>query len=299
MAYTKPTTPAEKAAAREACAARADQLRTQIDAHLTQLCTRLDGGLSDTFHAWLRTATLFHTYSLNNQLLIMMQAPDARRVAGLRAWAGAGRRVKKGAKAVQILRPCTVPDPEAAPDASGRQPVKLVGFTYTNVFADTDTEGAPLTEFMTVHGDGAARALFGAVAARCPLPVVWERCPQDTHGYTDGARLVLDRVRCEAEPGSALRVLFHEWTHAALHFSAPGQRRADAPDRCTRELEADAAAYALCAHFGVDAAQPVADYVQLYRGNAEKLRASMTRIQSAVSGILTCLEDLEGAAQAA
>ena len=49
---------------------------------------------------------MFPTYLHNNQILIFIQRPDARRVAGFRTWKRLGRHVKKGANGIAILAPC-------------------------------------------------------------------------------------------------------------------------------------------------------------------------------------------------
>ena len=47
----------------------------------------------------------FHTYSVRNQVLIMIQHPTATLVAGYKKWEGMGRHVMKGEKAIDILAP--------------------------------------------------------------------------------------------------------------------------------------------------------------------------------------------------
>ena len=37
---------------------------------------------SDGWRRWVRARSAFHSYSLNNQLLIVLQSPDATRIAG-------------------------------------------------------------------------------------------------------------------------------------------------------------------------------------------------------------------------
>ena len=49
--------------------------------------------------------TMFHNYSLMNQILIMLQRPDATFVAGYRKWEQLGRHVKKGEKGIAIFAP--------------------------------------------------------------------------------------------------------------------------------------------------------------------------------------------------
>jgi hypothetical protein len=58
---------------------------------------------SDRWTAFLQFAGAFHTYSLNNVLLILAQRPDAERVAGFRKWQALGRQVRKGEKSLRIF----------------------------------------------------------------------------------------------------------------------------------------------------------------------------------------------------
>lgn len=254
MTYKKPTTSAEKDAAREASQAITAELIQRIDQRIDVLADQLAKGASDDLLAFMRFSAKFPTYSLNNQILIWLQAPAAQFVAGFHDWKTKGRTVKKGAKAVRILAPCTVPDRDAPP-VDGRHPLKVVGFRYVSVFPDYDTEGDPLpgSGFMTVQGgDDQTRALLARLSSAAPVPVEWvSDDTQQAHGWTDGGRIVLNRPRCEAQPAHALRVFFHEWAHVVLHFQEAGKRAEDCPDRHTRELEADAAAYVLTSFHGV------------------------------------------------
>ncbi len=60
---------------------------------------------SDEFRNYLITMSRFHDYSWNNQLLIMMQKPNATRVAGFNTWKELGRWVKKGENGIAIFAP--------------------------------------------------------------------------------------------------------------------------------------------------------------------------------------------------
>jgi len=60
---------------------------------------------SDEFRNYLVAMSRFHDYSWNNQLLIMLQKPDATHVAGFNAWKDMGRWVKKGETGIAIFAP--------------------------------------------------------------------------------------------------------------------------------------------------------------------------------------------------
>lgn len=301
MTYKKPVTAAEKQAAREASQAITAELMEQITGRVNILAAQLAQGASEELLSFMRFSARFHAYSANNQMLIWMQAPDARHVAGFHDWKRQGRSVKKGAKAVRVLAPVTVPDSDAQPGPGGKRPLKVVGFKYVSVFADHDTEGEPLPSdgFMTVQGGGdQTRALLSELSSAAPVPVEWVSAEdRSAHGWTDGGTITLNRPRCEAQPAHAVRVLFHEWAHVVLHFQSAGQRAEDTPDRHTRELEADAAAYVLSSFHGIEAAAQVSDYLTTWGGNPEKLRASLGRIGRAVSQIMGGLKHVRAPAQ--
>lgn len=302
MTYHKPKTEGEKTAAREAAQAITAELRSRIETRVQTLAEQLAQGASAELLTFMRFLARFHRYSLNNQLLIELQAPAAQHVAGFHTWKGLGRSVKKGAKAVRILSPVTVPDREAVPREDGRPPLKVVGYSYTCVFAEYDTEGAdlPSDAFMVVQGDeGSARVLLSDLTRAAPFPVQWEDGQHDTHGWTDGGKIVLNTQRCAEQPAHAVRVFFHEWAHLTLHFQGESLRPEDLPSREVRELEADAAAYVLSHFHGIDAAAQVSDYLTTWGGNPTKLQESLSRIQRAVSDILGRIETSVSRAQAA
>lgn len=293
MTYRQARTEDEKAEARAASIQITQELMTQVDERIKTLSEQLAGGHSAELLNFMQFTARFHTYSLNNQLLIWMQAPEAAFVAGYHDWKALGRHVKQGAKAVRILAPITVLDREAAPNAEGKRPFKVVGFKYVSVFADFDTDGEPLptSAFMVVQGgDQAHRDLLSQLSHAATVPVKWEDDPQSAaHGWTDGQRIILNTPKCAEQPAHALRVFFHEWAHVLLHFTDAGKRPEDLPDRKTRELEADAAAYVLCSFHGIEAEAATGDYITSWGGNPEKLQTSLHRIARAVQGVMNAI----------
>lgn len=81
------------------------------------------------------------------------------------------------------------------------------------------------------------------------------------------------------------RDVAHEFAHELLH------RSDDRPEsRDTRELEAEAVAFVVGQAVGLEAAEDAPDYIQLYRGDATALAASLARIQRAASSILQSIQ---------
>lgn len=80
---------------------------------------------------------------------------------------------------------------------------------------------------------------------------------------------------------SEFTVLTHEFAHELLHRSDDRPRSRD-----TRELEAEAVAFLVGQAVGLEAARDI----QLYRGDAIALAASLDRIQRAASSILQSIQ---------
>lgn len=77
--------------------AEADALHESIAQQVEQLRD------SDAWQRFLDFARAFHSYSLNNVLLILSQMPTATRVAGFRKWQQLGRQVRKGERSLKIF----------------------------------------------------------------------------------------------------------------------------------------------------------------------------------------------------
>jgi hypothetical protein len=97
--------PAQREATDAARAAKIAALHDQISERVEQLPA------DPQWRAMLDAAAKFHTYSLNNQLLIMAQAARLgirpTRVAGFTTWQAPGHSVVKGSTGLAVLAPCT------------------------------------------------------------------------------------------------------------------------------------------------------------------------------------------------
>jgi hypothetical protein len=92
-------------------------------------------------------------------------------------------------------------------------------------------------------------------------------------GYTDGRR-----ITCGTGQPTPVEfaTLTHETAHLLLHFPTDGSPR---PDLVTRETEAEAVAFLLCSHLGIDGTDASVDYIRSYRGSPDTLEASLHRIR--------------------
>jgi len=267
-----------------------DRVHETVEQALEQLATSLECGQSDTLRAWLKTMSKFHNYSLNNQMLIAWQRPDATHVAGFHAWKKFNRLVNKGEKGIMILAPITrVVGAVHESDDKGRQRERLirqiVNAKVVHVFDVSQTHGDPLPEFTLVTGDPAAfstRMKDFILAHGIELSFV-ERLPGGAQGISEGGRIGVARG---LPPAEEFRTLVHEAAHELLHR---GERRKETTKR-SRELEAEAVAFVVCSGIGLEARQTSTDYIHLYRGDKAMLLESLVFIRKVSCEILAWLK---------
>ncbi|GAB7010721.1 DUF955 domain-containing protein [Halorubrum trueperi] len=276
--------------------ARADQMHQAIDQWLTDLADAVDEArASDEFQQWLAVQSRFRDYSHRNTLLITLQCPSATKVAGYRTWQeDFDRHVKEGESAIWIWAPLisqqcpgcgNSPSYHADSDCEYDETPPdewsegVVGFKPVPVFDVSQTDGEPLPELETAATGEADGLLSALLAAADELGVTVDVVSNDAwpHGDADGmCRHVDDTPHIqvlEAAPAAVVGTLLHEYAHALLHDSV------DTPDREARELEAEAVAYVVGRHFGLEM-DGSALYLAAWSGDdADKLLERCERIR--------------------
>lgn len=233
----------------------------------------------------LELASRFHRYSANNVFLIMLQRPEATRVAGYRTWQSLGRQVRKGEKGIRILAPCR--RTSKTEDESGQE-VKhswISGFTTASVFDVSQTDGEELVDIRPALLDGAGVAgLFDALSLQVKTSgYTLER--GDCHGAngcTDHTVRTV-RVRDDVSDAQATKTLCHELAHVLLHpdtaeyFSCRG--------RC--EVEAESVAFLVCQAAGLVTDGYSWPYIARWSdGKSEVIQATAGRVLDAARSIL-------------
>ncbi len=266
-----------------------DQARALAEDALGQLANALKDGRSDTLVRYLRTLSRFHTYSFGNALLILVQRPDATRVAGFRTWLKLGRAVRRGEKGIAIFAPMRIRPREESEDAGsasgdggGGEDRTILRFRVVHVFDVSQTDGDPLPEPASVGGDpGLCMDRLLAFIAAQDIAVDYEDLPLGVQGLSRGGRISL---RAGLDPAEAFSVAVHELAHELLHH------RGERPEsRTVRETEAEAVAFVVCHAVGLDTNTAASDYIQLYQGTTETLAASLDRIQRTAADIIAAV----------
>jgi len=274
------------------------------------LLKKLESGVetihqSENFRLFLTTMSKFRDYSFGNQILIMLQKPDATRVGGFVTWKDLGRWVKRGETGIAILAPVLPPRPTCPkcgakiPKGAGFCPKCGAGveiepevmepryFIAVHVFDIAQTEGKPLPEFdVPVLTGEANEELFAknmALMQRKGVTVSFEPQPHLDPKIKGQYRPNEIWVRPEEPPAQQHKTLLHETAH---HYSASVFRipRADA------ETIAESAAYVVGAHYGFDTGVRSFPYVALWAQDKKVLKENLQMIRQVSTRMLEELE---------
>ena len=289
----KTYTPQQREAAREARAAKVEQMHNELTAAVNALTE------SGQWQRWLDFLGSFHQYSLNNTLLIQVQCPHASKVAGFKAWQAKGRQVRKGETAIRIFgKPFRiVSETDETTGEKTRRAVKcpppvvsVFDISQTDPIDGVEQPTAPVAQ---LQGDDPAD-LFERIAAWTTgqgWTVTREQIPGEVNGFctVDGSRRIV--VDADLSDAHAAKTAIHEAAHAILHTDEDGKATTE-PDQATCELEAESVAYVVAGLHGLDTSDYSVGYVASWSGGqAEKVKATAIRVQEAVHLIAEALTD--------
>ena len=284
-------------------AIEAEAKERRIDEVLKKLKDGVDGiQQSGNFRSFLITMSKFHDYSIGNLILVMLQKPDATRVAGFNTWKDLGRWVKKGEKGIAILAPCMPPksaktvESASAEDAGkteeeeGKQEViRPIHFKVVHVFDVAQTEGKPLPEFeVPVLTGEANEELFDQVlhlAHAQGVEVGFESRPDQDEaikGMYSGKTIW---VKPEESRAQQLKTFIHE----VAHYYSEGVFRIPRRDA---ETIAESVAFTVGAHFGFDTGTRSFPYVALWAQDKKVLEQNLAAIRQVSTRIIEGLESL-------
>lgn len=283
---------------------------------MKDITDRLEKGVSEIFQSdkykqFLDTMAKFPRYSLNNNLLIMMQKPDATLCQSYTGWKQMGRFVKKGEKGIRILAPAPykLEREQDKTDENGRkildkdgEPVKetvevnITAFKPVSTFDLSQTEGEPLPSIGVSELTGSVEGyqnLFEAIKQASPVPIAFEDINGSTKGYfhTEENRIALQKGMSEIQN---VKTVIHEMAHAKLHNMEAQKAREDGGQtRSSKEVEAESVAYTVCQHFGIETSDYSFAYVAGWSKGKEmtELKESLTTIRNAASELITAIED--------
>ena len=179
--------------------------------------------LSDNYLNFLRTMAKFHSYSVNNELLIHLQCPNASYVAGYTTWRDKfHRHVKANEQGIRILAPAPyrcheeVDDP-ITHELTVRQ-ITVMSYRTTVCFDYSQTEGEPLLELIhALTGDVFQyEDLLAAIRRVSPAPIDFTDVTGQAYGYfsPNENKIVIQSGLSQVQ---TVKTALHELTHSLLH----------------------------------------------------------------------------------
>jgi len=285
----------------------ANQRREQAEALQQQITDQVET-LRDSgqWQQFLDFAQNFHSYSLNNLLLILSQNRNASAVAGFRKWQELNRQVRKGEKALKIFgygeKKMTAE--EEAEAQAHNLPIKRnakgeavkIYFPMLSVFdiAQTDLNdpeaGDPSTLAQRLTGDdtkGIAAAVAHYITAQ-GWTVETEHITTGANGYTttDGTKKIA--IHDELSPAQVAKTMLHEAAHAIMHENITYTEYIE--HRGIKETEAESVAYIVAGTLGLDTSAYSIGYVaQWSEANTELIKETAKRVLKTANHIIEAI----------
>lgn len=270
---------------------------------------------SDKYKEYLQTMSRFHRYSVNNQILIHMQKPNATHVASFSRWRDQfGRNVKRGEKGIKIIAPTpykkkieeTKLDPDTKLpmlDDNGdvikvEKEVQIPMFRVVYTFDVSQTEGKPLPQLVNdLTGDVENYDAFVEAIRRCSsIPIEFKPLEKGMDGYFsfDEQKIVIRDDMSEVQTVSAL---LHEMAHSKLHNTKTSEEPREISeqpqiDRSTEEVQAESISFAVCAYYGIKTDENSLGYIGLWSKDKElsELKSSLETINKTANVMITDID---------
>lgn len=301
MAYKKQLNKEELAEKREEQAAQLKEITEKLEQGVMNVYS------SDEYKNFLNMLAKFPRYSVNNNILIMLQRPDAQMCQSFTGWKAMGRYVKQGEVGIKILAPSPYKvhkerdkvdeNGEVIRDENGEvvketETYQVSAFKVVRTFDVSQTEGKELPS-VGVHelsGDIADYDQFlNNLKEICPVPVSFESFPGAAKGYFSRVENCIV-VRSGMSQLQTIKTLIHEMAHQKLHSAeVPGQEKT----REQKEVEAESVAYTMCQHYGLDTSDYSFAYVATWSNGKElpELKASLETIRQAASDMILAVDE--------
>lgn len=265
---------------------------------MKQTLDKLEAGVrefytSEKFITYLQVMSRFHNYSLNNQILIAAQMPEATIVAGYNSWMrNFDRHVKKGEKSITILAPMKIRikvDTDKTDEYGNviQEDKEGIKFRPVSVFDVSQTEGKPLPQIISELTGDVSRyeQLLDAARQAAPYPIEIGAVEGSAKGWCNFTqeKIIIKEGMSEAQ---TLKTAFHETAHARIHAGDTDKSREQ------KEVEAESIAYVVCNHFGLDTSDYSFGYVATWAGRQDinLLKQSMQTISQTAKSIITDVE---------
>lgn len=241
-------------------------------------------------------------YSLNNQIYILMQKPDATTVHGLRAWNNLHRSIKLGEKAIRIFAPIITKEDELDEEGKpiGKRKEVRHGYKLGYVFDVSQTNGKDLDVFKfdekkaVENKESILRALW-KVANENGFHVGYaskEELGEGCYGlcnHRDHEIHILKGMSDLQEISTTVHELGHALAHSAPRKDFEGLTQVE--KREIKEVEAESIACTVCSYLGLDTTNFNFSYITGWAdGDIDKFRKNLSVIQKHSMSIINGIE---------
>ena len=282
---------------------------------MDEITVKLEKGVKDIFTTdsykdYLNFCAKLPRYSVNNQILIMMQKPEATMCQSFSGWKEMNRHVLKGEKGIRILAPAPykMEREQDKLDGSGKpildkdgEPVKekvevtINAFKPVSTFDVSQTDGDPIPTIGVAELTGTVdgyKTLLDALKDVIPVPITFENIESGAKGYfhVEDNRIAVQEGMSEAQ---TVKTILHEAAHQALHSKEAQDASSEQKSKNQKETEAESVAYIVCQHYGIDTSDYSFGYVAGWSEGKEvpELKASLDTIRKTASDLIVKIDE--------
>ena len=282
---------------------------------MDEITVKLEKGVKDIFTTdsykdYLNFCAKLPRYSVNNQILIMMQKPEATMCQSFSGWKEMNRHVLKGEKGIRILAPAPykMEREQDKLDGSGKpildkdgEPVKekvevtINAFKPVSTFDVSQTDGDPIPTIGVAELTGTVdgyKTLLDALKDVIPVPITFENIESGAKGYfhVEDNRIAVQEGMSEAQ---TVKTILHEAAHQALHSKEAQDVSSEQKSKNQKETEAESVAYIVCQHYGIDTSDYSFGYVASWSEGKEvpELKASLDTIRKTASDLIVKIDE--------
>lgn len=238
-------------------------------------------------------------YSMNNQLYIIVQFPQAKTVNGLRKWNSFGRFVRKGEKAIRIFKPIIGKNEKEESSDSEKRILK--GFQTGYVFDISQTEGEEVNVFkfdeeQIISNKNEILASLEKIADTYGYKIIncdLSEFDEDCYGLCNHNKHEI-MIRSSLGDLQEISTTIHELGHALAHSKPREDFEGLSPKekREIKEVEAESIACIVCSYLGLDTKNFNFSYISAWaEGDIRKFRKNMDTISKFANLIIEGIEE--------
>jgi hypothetical protein len=286
-------------------------LTSKLTSYIDDLGKATDEKATDAaIRRYLTFQSKFHSYSFSNNILILIQRPDATKVAGREDWRKKlNRYVVADARGIWIFRPIFTDKNKKKKGSdlgdegldSAVRDNRLVGFKAVQVYDIADTKPFAGTEdipsepewFSETSPTELTQKLYkyvSQVIEKENIKLTKSDARGGENGYSAGGHI---NMSSGVEGAGEVSTLVHELAHELMHWPSSKFYQGDEikSDKKLKELQAESVSYVVMKHFNIPV-QHHSTYIYLWKGNKEAITKNMETIRKVAKYIIDQIDEL-------